>query len=62
MPQHVGMDMEPELRSFASPLNNAGDHVGRQWATRSETNTNGDVLSSFSFPSADTSLIENPRA
>jgi hypothetical protein len=27
MPQHVRMDMEP-----ACPLDNAGDHVGRQWA------------------------------
>ena len=32
MPQHVRMDMEPELRSLACPLDNAGDHVGRQWA------------------------------
>jgi hypothetical protein len=33
MPQHVGMDVEADADSFACPLHNAGDHIGRQWAT-----------------------------
>ena len=32
-PLSPDMDMEPELRGLAGPLDDAGDHVGRQWAT-----------------------------
>jgi hypothetical protein len=57
MPQHVGMDMETQLRSFALSTMRA-IMSGDSGPPRSETNTNGDVLSAFSFRNADAASIE----